>query len=497
MPLAVRLNYLGFALVALAACSSASNDPAAPDAAGGSGTDGGGTAGDPFAAQPDTSEGLTNVSADLQAVLERGALATACSDYASAPTDRKKRLLCGKAMFFYEGYGTVGVPTPLVGWVLDNFPDEVGPGFSKLGMVADPFSTKKYPLGLAPGAPIGSVGTLAFTCASCHFAQLPDGRFAVGAPNHAYEYGRMNLMLTLTPAMAMPGAQESAHDPDALAIVKPLRDRMAANPGIKASLLTALLPLITGGGGSLPAFTAENEHFYAHWRAGTMDFFIQPLPFDDKVHTVSKISALWSLPTRAELDAAVITDAMLGFTGGTASIDHFLTSFVDLGGGKVADWPDARLAPLREYIESLRSPSPMGAHGDTSRGRAVYVAQCESCHGGPRGMGKQLYSYEEVGTDDAMKWWADGPDHDGQPCCNLRFPMGDKITHAIKSPRLVGLWAMTRFLHNGSLDSLDQLLCRTPRPGNSQPVYSDRGHEYGCSLPDTDRAALVEYLQAH
>src|SRR5690348_11202756 len=82
--------------------------------------------GDPFAPQPDTSEGLTNVSSDLEAVLEHGALATACSDYAAAPTDRKKRLLCGKAMFFYEGYGTVGVPTPLVDWLLANFPDEVG-----------------------------------------------------------------------------------------------------------------------------------------------------------------------------------------------------------------------------------------------------------------------------------------------------------------------------------------------------------------------------------
>ncbi|MBL9017394.1 MAG: hypothetical protein JNL83_24615 [Myxococcales bacterium] len=452
---------------------------------------------DPFAPQPDTSEGLTNVSADLRALLENGALATACADYAAAPADRRKRLLCGKAMFFYEGFGTAGVPVPLADWLIANFPDDVGPGFGKLGMVPDPFSTKSYPLGLAPGAPIGSVGTLAFTCASCHFGKLPDGRYAVGAANHAYDYGRMNLMLTVVPAMAMPGANEAAHDPGALAAVKPLRDRMAANPGIQTSLITAMLPLISGGGASLPEFTAENESYYARWRSGTMDFFIQPLPFDDRVHTISKISSLWCLPTRSELTAAGIPSAMLSWTGGTTSLEHFLTGFVDLGGGKVADWPDARLAPLHDYIESLRAPAPAAAPADVSRGRAVFVVECQSCHGGPRGMGDRFYTYEEIGTDDAMKWWADGPDHDGQPCCGLRFLPGDTLTHALKSPRLVGMWAASRFLHNGSLDSLEQLLCLAPRPDVTVPAFGSRGHDFGCALPDDERTALVQYLRAH
>ena len=452
---------------------------------------------DPFAPQPDTSEGLTNVSADLSAVLEGGALATACADYTAAPGDRRKRLLCGKSMFFYEGFGTVGVPVPLVDWLIANFPDDVGPGFAKLGMIPDPFSTKSYPLGLAPGAPFGSVGSLAFTCASCHFGKLPDGRFAVGAANHAYEYGRMNLMLTIVPAMAMPGASEADHDPEALAIVKPLRDRMAANAGIRTSLITALLPLISGGGASLPAFTAENERYYARWRSGTMDFFIQPLPFDDRVHTVSKISSLWGLPTQVELDTAGIGSAMLAWTGGTSSLAHFLAGFVDLGGGRLADWPDKRLAPLHDYVESLRAPAPAAPPADVSRGRAVYVVECQGCHGGPRGMGERVYTFEEIGTDDAIKWWADGPDRDGQPCCELRFPPGDTLTHAIKSPRLVGLWAASRFLHNGSLDSLEQLLCLAPRPGVTEPAFGDRGHEFGCALPDDERTALLHYLRSH
>ena len=57
--------------------------------------------------------------------------------------------------------------------------------------------------------------------------------------------------------------------------------------------------------------------------------------------------------------------------------------------------------------------------------------------------------------------------------------------------------AMTRFLHNGALDSLDQLLCLAPRPDVPAPAFGSGGHTFGCELPDADRRALVAYLNAH
>jgi mono/diheme cytochrome c family protein len=454
---------------------------------------------DPFAPQPDTGEGLVDVSADLEEVLEGGALETACAMSEAEPADRRLRLLCGKAMFFYEGFGTLGVPRPLVTWLLESFPDEVGPGLAGVGMIADPFSDEALPLGLGPGAPFGEVESLAFTCASCHFGQLPDGRFAVGAPNHAYDYGRMNLMMILLPALSIPGADPADHDPEALAAIQPLRDRMAEDPAIQTALLEALLPLITSGGGTLPAFSAENERWYARWRAGTMDFFIEPLPFDDGVHTVSKISALWGLPDADERARHDVATAQLGWTGGTSSLENFLAGFVDIGGGELSQWPAERLAPLAEYVYSLRAPenpAPPPASA-VAQGRALYVDQCQGCHGGPRGMGHEVYTYEEIGTDDEMRWWADGADHDGELCCGLEFQPGDTLTGGIKSPRLAGLWAMSRFLHNGALDSLEQLLCLEPRPGETAPAFADRGHDYGCDASTEEREALLAYLRAH
>jgi hypothetical protein len=70
---------------------------------------------------------------------------------------------------------------------------------------------------------------------------------------------------------------------------------------------------------------------------------------------------------------------------------------------------------------------------------------------------------------------------------------------------LHGLWATGPYLHNGSVPTLDDLL----RPAAARPTSflrgdflvdtttpgnSNVGHEYGTTIPDTDRAALVAYL---
>jgi hypothetical protein len=454
---------------------------------------------DPFAPQPDVSEGLVNVSADLEAVLEYDQVRGACEAYRGGQTDRATMLRCGKWMFFWEGFGTQGVPKALVKFLLDKFPDELGPGFSKLGMIPDPTSKENLPLGMAPGARLGgSVESLAFTCASCHFARLPDGRYAVGAPNHDYDYKRQNLAFMLVPTLGL-GLGGGDHDPAAVALVQPLLDKLKRDPFLQLELGASLLPLITAGT-QVPTFTREIEAAYASWKPGTMDFFIAPLPFDDGVHTISKISALWGLPDDDEVQASGMPSAMLGWTGGTYSLTNFVSEFVDLGGGVVADWPDDKLRPLVEYIYSLRAPdNPSPPPADqVARGRSLFFDKgCTRCHAGPRGSGTQLYSYEEIGTDPQLKKWAD-PELTGEPCCDLRFRPGSKITHAIKSPRLTGAWAMKRFLHNGSLDSLEELFCtEKSRPSIDTLGHGDGGHLETCeNLDDEEKRALIAYLRS-
>lgn len=479
------LALAGFVLVMVAGCShspgATSPSPSPSPSPGPSPSPSPSPSDDPLAQPPDDGAGLTNVSADLDAVLEHGELVGACDRLAAGASDRKTRLLCGKSMFFYEPFGTGGVPTVLAQFLVDNFPDDVGPGFSRYGMIEDPSSATHLPLGLAPTAKLGgTIDAVAFTCASCHFARLPDGRYAVGAPNHAYDYGRQILALVLLPSLALSG--NGSHDPDAIAALQPLVDKLNADASLKNKLLAALLPL-AGAAGSTPMMSADDERFYAHWRTGTMDFLIAPLPVDDKVHTVSKISPLWSIPTPAES-----ADAELGWTGGVASVGDFLHDFVVIGGGDASAWPDDKLLPLADYIYSLRAPADATPPDATlaERGRQLFAADgCTDCHGGPRGMGTRLYGYDELGTDAAMADWLKG----GAPA-NTR----GKVTHLLKSPRLVGSWAETRFLHDGALDSLDQLFCLAPRPSPTEPAMTAGGHMMTCSLPTDERQALEAYL---
>lgn len=452
---------------------------------------------DPFAAQPDTSEGLTNVSDDLGAILEHGALVSACDRWIADPSDRREELLCGKYMFFYEGFGTLGIPSVLFDYLPAAFEDELGPAYSKLGLVPHPTDPHGRPLGVGYGAPLEGNETLALTCASCHFGPLGDGRYAVGAPNHGYDYGRHMLALMLAPLAVSPTFKESEHNPEALAAVRPMLDRLDSEPMLKIQMGLELMPLLGAAGATQqPDFDQEGQ--YASWRPGTMDFLIAPLPADDDVHTVSKILSLWGMPDDEEISSAHMPNAMLAWTGGAESLTEFLVGFVQIGGGDEAFWTEERLQPLVSYIESLRPPSPTEPQDASlvARGEELFSsAGCVECHGGPRGSGDRIYTFEEIGTDDAMYAWGD-PDLDGEPCCGL----GDAqtvLTHGVKSPRLAGLSSFKRLLHNGSLDTLEQLFCLEPRPEIEQVPWSAAGHTFGCEQSEDDRRALAAYLRAH
>ena len=448
---------------------------------------------DPFAARPDTTEGLVNTDASLMRVLENGSLRGACDRYAASPSDRRLELLCGKEMFFYETFGTAGVPRGLVDILLRSFQEEVfGEAFEEYGLVPDPTSEEGYPLGLTLSQDEQSD---VFTCASCHFAPLDDGRYAVGAPNHDYAYGEHNLVFGVFPLAATGGLMQPI-DPVAEAKLQPLLDAYWADLGAQLQLVGWMATML---GQEIPSFSLESQRHYAEWPAGTMDFFIEPLPINDGVHTVSKIQGLWGIPTPAEEAAAGMDHGMLGCTGNARSLSNFAGAFAALGGGDVAAWGPAEVAPLVAYIESLDAPEPTWVNPDAAaRGEDVFWdAGCIECHSGPRGSGLTLYSFAEIGTDDAMMRWMD-PEADGTTLDGVDLGE-DTVTNALKSPRLVGLWATGRFLHNGSLTSLDELLCLDgARPASTGDAMGNQGHMYGCdTLSWDEKEDLIAYLESH
>ena len=454
---------------------------------------------DPFEERPDTSEGLVNTSINLEEVLEFGALEGACDAWRADPEDRRMKLMCGKWMFFYEGFSTLGIPAPLINWIARNFPDadEAGLAFTNYGLIQDPYrSTPDQPvhLGVGEGAPMGSTDTLALTCANCHFGQMPDGRYSVGYPNLEYEYGTHMLAMFITPMKGIPGFDVTDYPPEAIAAIQPLLDRFDEDPFLGLGMAINLLPMLAGGIGEIPTISFEDQAHYAKWKPGTMDFTIAPLPIEDGIHTVSRILPLWGLPTADEQALYGMDNALLAWTGSARSLDEFLSGFVTIGGGPIEDWGPDQLAPLREYIESLAAPVPLEVEeADViEAGRTLFrEAGCKDCHAGPAGSGLEVFSFDEIGTDDAMAWWGDG-DRDGEMCCGIE----GELTGGIKAPRLRGLHALTRFLHNGSVNSLEELLCLDERPPSAPSPFANIGHDYGCSLIESQRIELLAFLKS-
>lgn len=453
---------------------------------------------DPFAPQPDTAEGLVNVSADLRTLLEDGALPEACAQWEQHPEDRAAKLRCGKYRFFYEPMGTDGIPAPLLDWVGGNFPTWAGDGFEGFGLVRDPYADLPRPLGFGTSGRFGLADTLGMTCASCHFGQMPDGRFAVGYPNHRYDYGVHMLALMVGVKAGIPGFDPASYHPDAVAAIQPMIDAFDEDPLLGAGLLWQLLPLLTEAA-NIPEVPHGVQGQYASWRSGTMDFLIAPLAADDGVHTISRISPLWGIADKADFDAYGTDHAQLGWTGGTRSVLDFARGFVHVGGGDLEQWPDEQLAPLAEYILSLRAPAPPSPPpaDAVAQGRAIFdSAGCVDCHAGPRGGGLEIHGWGEIGTDPALTSWG-APDGDGGLCCGLSDFDHAYDTGGIKAPRLVGAWAFERFLHNGALDSLEQLLCLAPRPPSETPPFAATGHEFGCdTLTPEQRRHLVDFLRS-
>jgi len=454
----------------------------------------------PFATPPDQA-GLTNIGTDLAAVLEDGKLAGACDAWfgTGGQGTLRQKLLCGKAMFFYESFGTYGIPQVMADFLIQKLPKSVGPGMAAFGLYADPTSTKHLPLGLAPGAnlPDTTVPTYTFTCASCHFGQTPDGRFVVGQANHDYDYGRQILAFNLFAKLATGLEPPEQHDAKAVAAIQPLLDEYKGNPLLVFEFGLTLLQLINALS-AVPTFTMADEAAHASWKPGTQDFLMSPVVVDDGVHTVSKIISLFNLPTPAQIEGSDMDHALLGWTGVSGSLVNFLHGFAALGAGE-AGWPVEKLEPLKAYLESLTAPANLNPPPaeQVERGAQLFVAAgCVTCHDGPGYSGKRAYSYAEIGTDPAMAAWLD-PDQDGDPMPNPILMPGDQITNGIKSPRLRGVWTAQRLLHNGSVDSLESLFCLgSSRPSTSAPVFGDGGHMMTCDgLTDGEKLDLIAYLR--
>lgn len=121
---------------------------------------------------------------------------------------------------------------------------------------------------------------------------------------------------------------------------------------------------------------------------------------------------------------------------------------------------------------------------------------CLGCHNGSNYMNMEVFSFAEIGTDPSHQWQLDADRDFGLLVPNLTPEEPLQLTHKIKAPRLVGLWAQDKFLHNGSVRSLTDLFCfDSDRPTIEEQPFSDTGHRYTCDgLTRDEKKDLMEFL---
>lgn len=425
------------------------------------------------------------------------AVPTTTIDAANAVTDSDPSFE-GQQRFLWDTWGTERLDDwPPAEWMLGLMtrePDVFGDQYAAFGFTRDP--DDDFPVGFKRG--IEDPSRVHETCALCHVGRLPDGRLWLGAPSGELEWARFRDEVSRR-------WEAEGHAP-LLSDAQSSKAR-AYGPG---------------------RFAAESS--------------------DYPVAVPADFPPYWHLGDRTHMN-------YLG-TGGNVRSEIYLSVFTfgagapDARRARVPFPSAARIDPFIAFMSSLVSPvGPAGEPGAIEAGRLVYErARCGECHhvedvssngvttydSAPDGRerlpaddpaferGSIRTSYLHrilidgepdagIAPPDAGITWDAGPDTDDGYADLLRFITANRLrvspSDGYRVSDLHGLWASAPYLHNGSVPTLEDLL----RPASERPTTfmrgdflvdttvagnGNHGHEFGTSLSDDDRTALVAYLSS-
>jgi hypothetical protein len=393
----------------------------------------------------------------------------------------KDPLYHGQYQFLYETWGVEVLdqwpPADFVLGLMTSEPDVFGDQFSKFGLIPDPYDD--LPIGLKRG--ISDKSKVDVTCSLCHTAQLPDGRLWMGAPNEHLDIGRLHLEVNKRWVAAGHTSVLSDLEQSKLVELGPGRFRVDSDtyPMVvpadfpvyfTLSQRTAMNYLGTGR-------NVRTEACFSIFSFGAGDTTAGNVPFPDDKRLNSFLDFYGQLqpPTPPAGDPTAIAAGKTVFTNAGCGGCHHPDSIGDDGVVTIVDPPQAELLP---------GANPMY----------------------PRGT---------IATDKLHRVLVDGDGtgsgSDAGYLALLQF-IQDKMlqvrgTDGYRVNDLRGLWATAPYLHNGSVPTLQDLL--TPaaqRPktwthdgftfDTTLPGNGAGGHEFGTTLSDADKTALIAYLQS-
>jgi mono/diheme cytochrome c family protein len=422
------------------------------------------------------------------------------------------------------GVEAAGVGVPYLIWLVlpDVFPEYLpGPnGYASLGMIYEEGAER--PIGV-PKVDVGVIPRVGLNCALCHTTTYRTSEEAepvivLGAPGRIDLQGYLRFLFRVV--------EDPKFNGDT--IVEAIKQREDLSLDQEILYKTLVVPAMK------TALREERERFaYAERNPdqgyGRIDPFNPPKfgplgqPVDDTIGN-SDFMSLWGLEGRT----------VLHWDGLQQSLEEAALSGM-IGSGATADSLEVenilRIVDFVRTLEPPEYPFPVD-EALAGRGEEVFRRDCASCHARGEGRTGELIPVEEVGTDRHRVDMWEVKDAQAYNDTFAEYPWGfsqfQDVDGYVAIP-LDGIWIRAPYLHNGSVPNMhDLLLPPDERPktfyrgydvydpetlsfvsdvaeddtgqryflyDTSLPGNSNAGHEYGTTLSDEEKQALIEFLK--
>ena len=419
-------------------------------------------------------------------------------------------------------------------------PEMLPGGYASLGFIMEPGHV--LPVGVSERHRIG-IDHVGLNCAACHAGTVRDTpssppRIMLGMPAHQLDLQRfVEFVLACTldnrvTRESVLGRLQQNHVQvslfERLLFQFGLVDRLKVQTLQLRNRIEAIL------GDRVPRWGRGRVDTFNPYKSIQFNWRLDQLPHDELIGA-SDFPSLWNQRPREGLH--------LHWDGDNDSVDERNLSAA-LGAGVTPVTVDhAAIKRVRDWIWTLpppKYPYPIDATL-ARRGALLYQQQCVTCHAGPQfregvrdPAATRLGLVEDIDvirTDrhrlDSYTETFAANQYALYPESSYRFTHFRKTRGYANHP-LDGIWLRAPYLHNGSVPTLRDLL----NPAEQRPaafyrgydVYdrlrvgfvsnvgeergrtffhydttlpgnSNAGHEYGTSLPDADKQAIVEYLK--
>jgi hypothetical protein len=413
-------------------------------------------------------------------------------------------------------YGSIGAEVdgyPFVVWqtLPTLFPEKMTRGWASFGFSSEP--GKLLPVGVSVRK--YGVPRVGLNCAACHTSTVDGGEHVIlGAPAN-----KLNLEAYLK--FLIESADDPRFTPDNIISEATRSQRISWLDGIVyryyiiPKLRTTLARVAADnrwresrpphGPGRTDAGNPWRLHFRMH-------------PENDRMVGTVDFPSLWNQDIRKR--------SWLHWDGNNSSLQERNLSAALAGGAseesldhpsieRVAKW--SLTAPPPEY------PFEIDPHL-AGEGKAIYLAQCASCHAADGGLYGRTTPVDQLGTDkQRLELFSDellerfATVGAGKPWQFRHYRKSDGYANTA----LDGIWARAPYLHNGSVPTLfDLLAAPDDRPkqfyrgcdafdrakvgfvcndgflfATTEVGNGNGGHLYGTDLTMAERRALIEYLK--